>query len=70
MRELCRSHDVAFHILPCPCSDAHPFSNVADVYDRPIIYLDPMEFGDQIHIRLQYREEVRRQLDDAYGLPD
>jgi hypothetical protein len=70
MRELCRSHGVAFHILPCPCSDAHHFSNVADVYDRPIIYLDPRDFGDQIHIRLQYRKEVRRQLDDAYGLPD
>jgi hypothetical protein len=70
MRELCRTHGVTFHVLPCPCSNAKHFVGVAGVYDRRIIYLDPMEFGDQIHIRLQYRKEVRRQLDGAYGLPD
>lgn len=69
MRDLCRSHGVAFHVLPCPCSAAVPFDDVRHVYDRPIIYLPPEEFGDGIHVREPYRSGIRQRLIAGDGLP-
>lgn len=69
MRDLCRSHGVAFHVLPCPCSAAVPFADAQQVYDRPIIYLPPEEFGDGIHVREPFRAGLRTRLIAEDALP-
>lgn len=62
MRELCRSHSISFHVLPCPCSAAEPFDDASRIYERPIIYLPAEEFGDGIHVREPFRAAIRQRL--------
>lgn len=69
MRELCRSRGVAFHVLPCPCSDAERFNDFQHVYERAIIYVPAAEFGDGIHLRKPFVPEMRQRLIVQYGLP-
>lgn len=69
MRELCRSHGIAFHVLPCPCSAAQPFNDARHVYERAIIYLPPEEFGDGIHVREPFRDAIRQRLIAQDNLP-
>ena len=60
MRSLCQSHGIAFHMLPCPCSDALAFNDVEAVYEKPILYRPAAQFGDGIHVREAFRQDVRR----------
>jgi hypothetical protein len=69
MRQLCSSRGIAFHVLPCPCSDAQTFLDLQHVHDAPIFYRPASQFGDGIHVREEFRLGLREQVESTYHLP-